>query len=330
MSEVHGYEGPAYPLSCSIAPLTAVNTADFNHRAVGIRNCESAFHLSSTILGGRNIIEEFIAAQIWTISCGWAPTEIVHFNVNWAAQEVPFPKFGIKLKEGQSADDFMVEIEKRVILMIGEYTMNEYKAYKFLVKHKRRINRVFTEVCGDKSFNSRRPGRKLKVPAVAVASCSAAPISAPRRRSSKRGPSVIEESTSSGVQPSKTKSLESTKCKRRTSEQLSDAELQAASDLTRMIHKKSKKAVKKVVSSGVQRVPSAFNDVFVEPKPKDPFFWPLLRFDFHEHCPSGSESEFVDIDSFSDAAPEVRKEVIPDVGAAPSAVAPRSCCFPAC
>jgi hypothetical protein len=144
MSEVPGYEGPAYPFSCPIAPLTAVNTAEFNHRAVGIR---------STILGGRDIIEKFVGARIWPISCGWTPTEIVCFNVNWAAQEVPFPKFGIKLREGQSADAFMVEIEKRVNLMIGEYTMNEYKAYKALVKHKKRINRVFTEVCGDKSFS---------------------------------------------------------------------------------------------------------------------------------------------------------------------------------
>jgi hypothetical protein len=176
----------------------------------------------------------------------------VHFNENWAAQEVPFLKFGIKLREGQSADDFMVEIEKRVTLMIGEYTMNQYKAYKALVKHKRRINRVFTEVCGDKSFSSRRPGRKLKVPAVAVASCSTAPISAPRRRSSKRGPLASDENTSSGVQPSKTRSLESTKRMRRTSEQISDAELQAASGLAQMSRKKSKKVVKKVVSSGVQ------------------------------------------------------------------------------
>jgi hypothetical protein len=203
--------------------------------------------------------------------------------VNWATQEVPFPKFGIKLREGQSDDTFMVEIEKFGIklregqsadafMVQGEYTMNEYKAYKAPVKHKRRINRVFTEVCGDKSFISRRPGRKLKVLAVAVVSCSAAPISAPRRRSSKRGPSVIEESTSSGVQPSKTRSLESTKRKRRTSEQISDAELQAASGLTQMSRKKSKKAVKKVVSSGVQRVPSAFDDVFVEPELKGSFF----------------------------------------------------------
>jgi hypothetical protein len=47
--------------------------------------------LASTILGGRDIIEEYVTAEIWPISNGWAPTEIVGFNVNWAAQEVPFP-----------------------------------------------------------------------------------------------------------------------------------------------------------------------------------------------------------------------------------------------
>jgi hypothetical protein len=241
----------------------------------------------------------------------------VYFNINWAAQEVPFPKFGIKLREGQSADAFMVEVEKKVNLMIGEYTMNEYKAYKFLVKHKRRINRVFTEVCGDKSFNSRCSGRKLKVPAVAVASCSAAPINAPRRKSSKRGPSTVDESTSSGVKPSKTRSLESSKRKRKTSKQISDVELQAASGLAQMSRKKLKKAVKKVASSGVRRFPSAFDDnLFMEAgSQKGSCFWPLLRFNFRDNCPSGCENEFVDIDSFSDAAPEVRKDVVLDIAA---------------
>jgi hypothetical protein len=148
-----------------------VNTADYNHQAVGIRSCENAFHLASTILGGHDLIEEFVAARIWPISYDWAPIEIAHFNVNWAAQQVSFPKFGIKLREGQSAEDFMLEVGRRVTLMIGKYTMNEYKAYKGLVKHKRKINRVFSEVCGDKSFPSRCPGRKLKIPAVAVTSC---------------------------------------------------------------------------------------------------------------------------------------------------------------
>jgi hypothetical protein len=299
-------------LSCPIAPLAAVNVGNYNQRAVGIRNCENAFHLASTILGGRDIIEEFVAARIWPISYGWSPPELVHYNVNWADQKVPFPKFGIKLREGQSAKDFMDEVEKRVNVMVGEYTMNDYKAYKALVKHKKKINRVFSEVCGDKFFSSRGPGPKLKLPAVAVASCSAAPINAPRIRSSKRGSSPAGEGASSGVKPSRTRSLESSKRKRKTSEpRTSDAELQAASGLAQMSRKKPKKAVKKVSSTGVRRVPSAFDDdTFAETDSlKGVFLWPL--FNFRDNGPAGSESEFVDIESFSDAAPEAQKETSP-------------------
>jgi hypothetical protein len=99
-------------LSCPIAPLAAVNVRKFNQRALGIRSCENAFHLASTILGGRDIIKEFVAARVWPISNGWSPAELVYYNVNWADQKVPFPKFGIKLREGQSAKDFMDEWKK--------------------------------------------------------------------------------------------------------------------------------------------------------------------------------------------------------------------------
>jgi hypothetical protein len=268
-------------LSCPIAPLAAVNVAKFNQRALGIRSCENAFHLASTILGGRDIIEEFVAARVWPISSGWSPTELLYFNVNWADQKVPFPKFGIKLHEGQSVKAFMEEVEKRVNVMVGEYTMNEYKAYKGLVKHKKKINRVFSEVCGDKFFSSRGPGPKLKLPAVAVASCSVAPINAPQIRSSKRGSSPASEGTSSGVKPSRTRSLESSKRKRKTSERTSEVELQAASGLAQLSRKKLKKAVKKVSSISVRRVPSAFDDddAFVETDSlKGVFLWPLFNF----------------------------------------------------
>jgi hypothetical protein len=85
-----------------------------------------------------------------------------------------------------------------------------------------------------------------------------------------------------------------------------------------MSRKKLKKAVKKVSSVGVRRVPSAFDDdAFVEADSHKGFcFWPL--FNFQDNCPSASENEFVDIDSFSDVAPEVRKEAVPDAAAAPA------------
>jgi hypothetical protein len=62
----------------------------------------------------------------------------MNFNVNSVTQEVPFPRFGLQLRDDQSADDFMTEVENKVNAMIGEYTMNEYKAYKNLVNHKKR------------------------------------------------------------------------------------------------------------------------------------------------------------------------------------------------
>jgi hypothetical protein len=249
MSTIPGYDGPVNPYSTPIEALTAISTASYNHRAAGIRNCVSMFHLASTIVGGRDLIKEFVAANIWPISHEWAPREIVNFNVNWATQEVPFPLFSLHLRDGQNAEDFMVEVEKKVNDMIGDYIMNEYKAYKNLVKHKKRIHRVFSEICGEKSFRSRRPGPPMKMPCVVVASCSAVPLKALRRRSSKKSKVNTDETTSSSVQPAKTKSLESIKRKRKSSEQVSDVELQAASSLAQMSQKKAKKVVKKIVAA---------------------------------------------------------------------------------
>jgi hypothetical protein len=105
--------------------------------------------------------------------------------------------------------------------------------------------------------------------AVAVASCSAAPLKAPRRNSTKSTKLIISETTSSSVQPAKTKSLESSKWKRISSEHVSDTELEAASDLAQMSRKKSKKSIKKIVVAEVRRVPSIFDDdVFAEPSHK--------------------------------------------------------------
>jgi hypothetical protein len=47
-------------------------------------------------------------------------------------------QLGLHLRDSQSAEEFMVEVEKKVNAMISEYTMNEYKAYK---------NQVFSEIC---------------------------------------------------------------------------------------------------------------------------------------------------------------------------------------
>jgi hypothetical protein len=57
MSKIPSYTGPAYLLYSLMAPMTAITTATFNGRALGFKNCENAFFLASTILGGRDAIE---------------------------------------------------------------------------------------------------------------------------------------------------------------------------------------------------------------------------------------------------------------------------------
>jgi hypothetical protein len=145
---------------------------------------------------------------------------------------------------------------------------------------------------------------------VAVANCSAAPLKASRRRSSKKSKGNTNKTTSSSVQPAKTKSLESTKRKQKSSKNVSNAELQAATSLAQLSGKMAKKAVKKIVAAEVRRVPSSFDDdFFAEPNQRGFSSWPDLRFSFHKHYTPSSENEFMDIDSLSDVVAEVVKEV---------------------
>jgi hypothetical protein len=193
--------------------------------------------------------------------------------------------------------------------MIGESTMNEYKAFKNLVKHKKRINHVFSEVCGDKSFHSRRPGINKKAPAVAVASCSSGPPKTSRKSSSRKRKATDDGASSAVVCSEKTKFLESSKRKHKSTDIASEVELRAATSLAGLSRKKLKKAVKKVAAAEVRRVPSAFDDdFFTEPVQKVFTSWTFLRFNFNEHYTPCSENEFVDIGSFSHVAGESTQE----------------------
>jgi hypothetical protein len=152
-----------------------------------------------------------------------------------------------------------------------------------LAKHNKRINRVFSEVCGDKSFRSRRPGIKKRAPAVVVASCSSGPLKTSRRSSSKKRKGCDDGTSFVTVCPEKTKSLESNKRKHKSTEDVSDAELQAATGLAGLSRKKTKKAVKKVAAAEVRRIPAAFDDDFPTERIQKSFSsWPFLRFNFPE------------------------------------------------
>jgi hypothetical protein len=64
MSNVSGYIGLDYPFYSPMAPVSAVCTASYNSRSLGIKSYENAFYLANTIIGGRDAIEEFVAAGV--------------------------------------------------------------------------------------------------------------------------------------------------------------------------------------------------------------------------------------------------------------------------
>jgi hypothetical protein len=150
----------------------------------------------------------------------------------------------------------------------------------------------------------------LKTPAVAVASCSVGPLKTSRRSSSKKRCGIDDGTSSVVVCPEKTRSLESSKRKHKSTEAILNAELQAATGLTGLSRKKMKKAVKKIAVAEVVRDATTFDDLVNEPK-RGFFFciWPYLGLNVRRHCTPGSENDFVDVETFSDDISEVQKEV---------------------
>jgi hypothetical protein len=207
-------------------------------------------------------------------------------------------------------DIFILEVEEKVMNMVGEFTLNEYKAYKHIVKHKKRENRVFSELGATTTLRSRLPGVDKKVPAVVVVGYSAAPPKARWKRALKKekAKNNAGDTSSPAICPSKTKSLESSKRKRKASESTFEIEIQAASGLANLSRKKSKKVVKR------SQLFNAWLQLFLMMKPKTNYvnqvilfvFYCMLRWGLRSVRTPGSENEFVDVETFSDALPEAQ------------------------
>jgi hypothetical protein len=126
--------------------MTAVSTAYFSRKSQDFKKGEDMFYFTCTILGGRDAIKEYVAASIWSLSFRWQPKKIVYLSVDWVPCKVPFPRFDLRLSEGQSLDDFIFLVEELVVVMVGKFYLSEYKQFKNIVKHKHRVNRVFVEL----------------------------------------------------------------------------------------------------------------------------------------------------------------------------------------
>ena len=82
----------------------------FNKLALGFSSCVGAFTTSSRACGGRDIVEEFVAAKIWPLSHGWGPLELKKVKFSCLAYEIECPVFGLKKPERLSDHDIVFEV----------------------------------------------------------------------------------------------------------------------------------------------------------------------------------------------------------------------------
>jgi hypothetical protein len=142
----------------------------------------------------------------------------------------------------------------------------------------------------------------------------APPPKAPRKKSSRKVRNSADDTSCSIIHSKKIKSLESSKRKRKASEDVFDAEIQVASSLAQLGQKKAKKVVRKIVVATLQRVPSTFSDDEMTDDLRPTCFssclWCDLRFNVHRSYALGFENEFVDVETFSDGVLEVQEAPI--------------------
>ena len=60
----------SYPLASKILPIEHISQAEFRRSGAGYKDCLDAFALAAGMIGGRDLVEEFICARIWPLSAG--------------------------------------------------------------------------------------------------------------------------------------------------------------------------------------------------------------------------------------------------------------------
>jgi hypothetical protein len=52
----------------------------------------------------------------------------------------------VKRPEGKTDEEIVVDVEKKVVQMIGNYTHKQWECAKKILKHRGQVNRVFDEM----------------------------------------------------------------------------------------------------------------------------------------------------------------------------------------
>jgi len=78
------------------------------------------------ICGGRDVVEEFLAAKVWPLSAGWSPLRFERKRFAGLKYDVTSPVFGLRKPEGCSDEVIVAELERQAAEILGPWNRKEY------------------------------------------------------------------------------------------------------------------------------------------------------------------------------------------------------------
>jgi len=133
----------SYPLASKVLPVEHISQADFRRSAAGYKDCVGAFGSAAGLIGGRDLIEEFICANIWPLSAGWDPNPLAKVKVRALKESVPFLKLELVKPPGKSDKAIVAEVEDMAVELAGPYLLKEHESLLACCSSGSRVNRSF-------------------------------------------------------------------------------------------------------------------------------------------------------------------------------------------
>lgn len=135
-----------YPLALGILPFDHTNQPGFNKNLPGFKSYMSAFEVAGQVCGGRDLIEEYLAARVWPLSPGWFPVETRSGKFDCLPYAITCPVFGLKRPEGKSDGIIVAELEREALNILGPWNRKEYDFFVAVCCHQSHINRCLHEM----------------------------------------------------------------------------------------------------------------------------------------------------------------------------------------
>jgi hypothetical protein len=104
----------------------------------------SAYFQATHVITTRDALEEFVAADIWPCQPRWGSWAFKTQMLPGLDHQVRSPVFNVKCPDGQTDEEIVADVERKVVQMIGKYTHKEWDCTQKILKHTGRVNKSST------------------------------------------------------------------------------------------------------------------------------------------------------------------------------------------